>query len=380
MIGHNKEVVLVSSDSFLQPIARNRLIPFINVLSDKGFSISLVCPAAQENHGYLPEGVQLVEVQLNAERQNNFFRRTIQEARNVRALLKAARKVKADAYLLSIPSMFLAFLSPIYLRSQKTFLDIRDLTWEYLSSESFVHKVSKSFFRLCFRLSLNSFNGVCVTNPTEMGYVLPRWKGRDLPLLVSNGISRDQFDKLEGMEASQSERLTISYIGNVGLAQSLETFLQAAHALPEFDFRIIGAGTDFDRIKNLATKIELKNLLFTGRITWNEVRDYYNSSDVLYAQLAPLYSGAMPSKLYEYMATGKYVVYGGQHQAADCLAEFGHNRVIPPCDAEALITTLRELDQQREYRQLWPENRQKIEQKYIREDAAEKLADALLVL
>lgn len=378
MTGHNKKVVLISTDPFSQPVTRNRLIPFINVLKSKGVSVGFVCPAAMDNHAYLPEGVELVEVPLDADRKANFVFRTIQEVRNARTLLKMARKISADVYLLSIPSMFLAFLSPVYLRSRTTFLDIRDLTWEYLSSENLVYRASKNIFRLCFRWSLNSFKAVCVTNPTEMDYVLPRWRGAGSPLLVTNGISREQFDKLAGLEASQSERLTVSYIGNVGLAQNLETFLKAAHALPECDFRIIGAGTDFERIKKLADEMQLNNLLFTGRIPWDEVRAHYNCSDILYAQLTPAYSGAMPSKLYEYLATGKYVVYGGQHQAAERLGEFEHNCVIPPCDAGALVAALRKLAVEPGCKELHLENRQKIEREYIREDAAERLADAVI--
>lgn len=378
MTGHNKRVALVSSDSFSQPVTRNRLIPFISVLKSEGASVCFVCPAAADNYDHLPRGVELVEVALDAERQANFVFRTIQEIRNARALLKAARKAGADVYLLSIPSMFLAFLSPVYLRACTTFLDIRDLTWEYLSSKSFVYRTSKNIFRLCFRWSLSSFRGVSVTNPTEMNHVRSMWKGEGSPLLVTNGISREQFDKLDGLEASQTERLTISYMGNVGLAQDLETLLKAAQALPEFDFRIIGAGTDFERIKNMADEMQLGNLVFTGRISWDEVRAYYNSSDVLYAQLTPAYSGAMPSKLYEYLATGKYVVYGGQHQAAERLSEFEHNSVIPPCDVDALVATLRKLAQLPEIHVLRLKNRQKIEREYIREEAAKKLAETLL--
>lgn len=379
MTGHNKRVVLVSSDSLMQPVIRNRLVPFMSVLKNKGVAVTFVCPAAVENHTYLPAGVELLEVPLSEERKNSFIFRTIQEVRNARVLLKAARKAAAEVYLLSIPSMFLAFLSPVYLRSCTTFLDIRDLTWEYLSSENFIYRTSKNIFRLCFRWSLSSFRGVSVTNPTEMNHVRSMWKGEGSPLLVTNGISREQFDKLDGLEASQTERLTISYMGNVGLAQDLETLLKAAQALPEFDFRIIGAGTDFERIKNMADEMQLGNLVFTGRISWEEVRAYYNSSDVLYAQLTPAYSGAMPSKLYEYLATGKYVVYGGQHQAAERLSEFEHNSVIPPCDVDALVATLRKLALEPELHELHLKNRQKIEREYIREEAAKKLAETLLV-
>lgn len=380
MTGLNKKVVLVSSDSLAQPVTRNRLIPFMSVLKTKGVSVSFVCPAAADNHEYLPADVELIEVPMDARRQVNFFFRTIQEIRNARVLLKATRKAGADVYLLSIPSMFLAFLSPIYLRSRTNFLDIRDLTWEYLSSKNIVYRVSKAFFRLCFRWSLNSFKAVCVTNPTELDYVQLKWRGVGLPLLVTNGISREQFDKLDGLEVSHSERLTISYIGNVGLAQNLETLLQAAHALPEFDFRIIGSGTDFERIKKLAGEMQLSNLVFTGRIPWGEVRAYYNSSDILYAQLTPDYSGALPSKLYEYLATGKHIVYGGQKQAAERLAEFEHNSVILPCDAEALVATLRKLALQPSCKELHLGNRQKVEREYIREDAAEQLVGTLLGL
>lgn len=380
MSDRTKKILLVCSDSLSQPVTRNRMLPFINVLQARGFVCDLVCPQDAANSEHLPAGANLIEIRLNAERQSNYVLRTLRELRNAASLLKAARSAEADVFLVSIPSIFLAFMAPVYLRRKVSYLDIRDLTWEYLDSTKIIQALSKRIFRVAFRLSINKYQGVCVTNPTELQYLQSVWKGEKEPLLVSNGISREQFERLSGLSAKREKRLTVSYIGNVGLAQHLDTLLAAAQALPEMDFKVIGAGTDFVRIKSLAAEMQLENLVFTGRVPWQDVRQHYNQSDILYAQLAPEYAGAMPSKLYEYLATGKFVLYSGQAQAAEILAGFEHNKVIPPCDANALIAALRGLQGEAAVGKLSLANRNKIEQKYIREDAAEKLASAIYSL
>src|SRR5690554_6727645 len=129
----------------------------------------------------------------------------------------------------------------------------------------------------------------------------------------------------------------------MGLAQQLTTLVEAARALPAIQFNLVGAGIDEPRVKALIQKYGLQNITLTGRVTWQEVLFYYNASHVLYAQLAPEYAGAMPSKLYEYLSTGKPIVYGGQGQAVEILTEFENCFVVPPYNTSELVTLLTRL-------------------------------------
>lgn len=372
-----KTVVIISSVPLSEPVSRNRLVPFCNLFLEEGINVSLVCPkSAPDTHAH-PEGVNLIEVELETNKPKSFIRRAIKEGRDVVALLKVAKKQQVDAYLPSMPSMFLVFLSPLYLPKKCSFIDVRDLTWEYLSEESFLQQLSKRVFRFLFKVSINYYQLVAVTNTAELSYVNKVWKGRKAPLLVSNGITQEQFDKLQSTQPANNEKLTVTYIGNIGIAQDLETLVEAAKQLPNVLFKIVGAGIEYEKIQNLVSVERISNVEFTGRIPWDNVKDYYDNTNILYAQLTPDFAGAMPSKLYEYLSTGKYIIYGGQGQAVDKLSEFNNNQVIPPSDSKALVDAIRKAEKRTDLSQLSQENRQQIQEHYIRENTARKLIKAI---
>lgn len=368
-----RNIVIVSAVPISETIISNRLLPFFSELQKKNFTISLVCPESVGNNRNLPEFVKLHEVEVDATRIKSFVKRAVKEAASVISLLQKAREVKSNVYLLMMPSMFFAFLSPWYLRKQHVFLDIRDLTWQYLSSKSLLQRLSKQIFAAWFSLSIGFFKGVSVSNETELLYLkaLRQRKNSSPPLLVSNGISKKQFDMLQGLQ--KAEQHNVVYIGNVGLAQNLETLVSAASCLPHVRFQVVGAGVDLERVQEVAAKKQADNVEFVGRVNWERVSDYYNNAHILYAQLTQDYASAMPSKLYEYLATGKYIIYGGQEQAANILTGFEHNAVIPPENEQALVQAINAALADEKSFEICAENQQKIEKLFIREDAAQLL-------
>lgn len=372
-----KTVVIISSVPLSEPVSRNRILPFCNLFLDNGISVSLVCPKSEPSTHAHPTGVKLVEVELKNNKPESFVRRAIKEARDVATLLKVAKKQQATAYLPTIPSIFLIFLSPLYLPKKRSFIDVRDLTWEYLSDKSLLQRLSKRLFRFLFKITINFYQLVAVTNPAELTYVSKVWIGKQAPLMVANGITQEQFDKLQTTQPTSGGQLTVTYIGNIGIAQHLDTLVEAAKQLPEVRFKIVGAGIEYEKIQNLVTTASINNVEFTGRIPWDDVKEYYNNTNILYAQLTEDFAGAMPSKLYEYLSTGKYIIYGGQGQAAEKLSEFTNNQVIPPSDSKALVEAIKEAAERTDISQLSQENRQQIKEHYIRENTAKKLIKSI---
>src|SRR5699024_11383970 len=122
--------------------------------------------------------------------------------------------------------MFLAFLTPLLLRHHQVFIDVRDLTWEYLPDSRFCYRWAKRIFRWFFKKNINSFRVIAATNNTELQYIRAL-KPRIAPLHISNGIRQSQFDKLAQVNISTEAMFTVTYIGNIGLAQRLDTLVEA---------------------------------------------------------------------------------------------------------------------------------------------------------
>lgn len=369
-----EKVFIVSSVPLTEPVVRNRLFPFFEVFLHRGCKVSCICPKSSYELSGLPEGVVLETVDIELVKTSNFIKRAFKEASDAKLLLKKAASLSDGVFLITIPSMFLAFLSPFYLSKKTAILDVRDLSWEYLSEASLVQRSAKRFFRLLFKCSVSFFKLVCATNETEVDFV-KKINNRLEVVHVSNGIRLAQFNQLKNSKLSGDKRFTVSYIGNIGLAQNLETLVDAARQLPGLEFKIVGSGVEENKIRALVAQYGLENVQLTGRVSWEQVLCYYDSTHVLYAQLSEEFSGAMPSKLYEYLSTGKPVVYGGQGQAVETLNQFEGCHVVPPCEPAALADKLLELLARAEENKLSTKNKEVIKKNYIRENAAKLLAE-----
>lgn len=113
-----------------------------------------------------------------------------------------------------------------------------------------------------------------------------------IPLKKENGI----FDFL--------------FAGNIGEIQSVDTIINAAIRLKDepIKFHIVGAGTDLDRIKNLASGLD--NVVFYGRHPLEEMPGFYSKADALLVTLKadPVLSLTLPGKVQSYMAVGRPVI------------------------------------------------------------------------
>lgn len=366
-----KSISIVSSVPLTEPVIRNRLFPFFEAFTSRGVQVRCVCPKSEFDSSNLPEKVMLEEVDINFTKPNSFVKRAFKEASDVAALLKRAKKMDDERVLVTIPSMFFAFLAPIILRNKNVFMDVRDLSWEYLSEKSLIQRLAKRTFRFLFKRSVPFFKSITATNETEIEYIKEQKTGLTVHH-VSNGIQLQQFLELSKIMPSENNDFTVSYIGNIGLAQHLDTLVETAKLLPDISFKIIGSGIDDERIASLISQYGLKNIEMTGRVSWDEVIACYNNTHVLYAQLTPDFSGAMPSKLYEYLSTGKQIVYGGQGQAVATLKQFDACITVPPCNAETLASAITNLQNEMDRQYLSQKNRQIIEARYIREKAVQE--------
>jgi glycosyltransferase involved in cell wall biosynthesis len=169
--------------------------------------------------------------------------------------------------------------------------------------------------------------------------------------------------------------MEISYVGNIGIAQNLRIFVDVAARCPKFVFNIVGEGTEYRKIRNHCDRKELSNVKFYGRITWKQVIDIYQKSDILYAQLSNDFEGAMPSKIYEYLATGKFLIYGGGGVAEQVLSKFENNEVVKPDSASILEDCINRNVKDRNIRTLSVENRELIKKLYVRENNVRKFFD-----
>jgi glycosyltransferase involved in cell wall biosynthesis len=125
-------------------------------------------------------------------------------------------------------------------------------------------------------------------------------------------------------------RLEVLYAGTVGLAQGLGTLVEAARlAGPEVvGVTIAGGGAEATAIARGAPA----NVRLLGTVPAADVPALYGAAGAgaVLLRAAPLFEGALPTKLFECMAAGRPVVLAARGEAAALVERTGAGLVVEP--------------------------------------------------
>lgn len=342
-----KSICIISANQLeTENPARNRVLSLVDGFLKKGYVVQLISMDNEDyilcnDKSFIHHKIPFINVKIPS-----FFKRALLEFKLAHQVIDKANQLSCDLNLITIPSMFLLHLSFLLKAKGGKILDIRDLSWEYLSDHSFVQRVSKLIFRTSAVRNFKNFDFIDVTNDYELSYI--KAVVSNTPVFkLTNGVSEKNYNQLSTLPAKKikSDKLVVTYIGNIGLAQDLSTLIEATKKLPDLCFNIVGHGTDYQRVFNMVDKRQ-NNIKFWGQVNFDTLKDIYGETDILYAQLVPEFNGAMPSKLYEYLATGKYVIYGGDNVAVDILKNFENISIIESKNVEVLVNALNALQGQ----------------------------------
>jgi len=224
-------------------------------------------------------------------------------------------------------------------------LDLRDITWEYIETEPYTLKgFIKNLLQKTIFLFLPRFDSISVTNQSEKKYLEENIPGIKIITVIQNGISRQRFDTLINLkEKPISEELIVLYVGTVGIAQQLDILLDLAKIHFGLTFWIVGDGVEREKLEARAEKLKLNNLKFFGKVPQSEMSSFYERADILYGQIGTNCSYAIPSKLYEYLACRKPVIFGAIGAVVDYCRDLDTVFVIAPNDPEEFKKALRQV-------------------------------------
>jgi glycosyltransferase involved in cell wall biosynthesis len=232
------------------------------------------------------------------------------------------------------------------------YLDIRDIFVDTIGdvlAGAFAW-LTKPLFSLVERWTITRAAAVNLVSPGFEGYFANRYPGQRYSFFT-NGID-DEFigtgDGEEGTGPADTSPLTILYAGNIGEGQGLH------HILPELArrlegqavFRIIGDGGRRRQLEEALDRVGCSNVHISPPMKREQLVAAYREADVLFLHLNdyPAFDKVLPSKVFEYAATGKPVWAGvSGYPASFVKAEVENASVFPPCDADLALLALNAL-------------------------------------
>jgi colanic acid biosynthesis glycosyl transferase WcaI len=294
-----------------------------------------------------------------------------------------------DLIYASSPPLFVggAALALSYLKRIPMLFEVRDLWPESavalgeLSNPRAVAWATR-LEKACYRRA----RAIVVVTEGIRQRLLQRGLAQDKVKLVPNGANVElfRFDP-QGrqrwrQELGLADQFVVIYAGIHGIAQGLETLVEAARGLQsevQVHFLLVGDGPKKAEITELVRDYGLANLTLLGEKPREAMPALLSAADAAVIPLRKLeiFKGALPSKMFDSWACERPVLLSVAGEAQKVMETAQAGIFVEPEDAQALAQAILELRDRPELRrQMGQRGRAFTEEHYSRQAQAEQLA------
>jgi glycosyltransferase involved in cell wall biosynthesis len=237
---------------------------------------------------------------------------------------------RSDFLLVESPPLFLGYSAYILSRCKraKMIFNVSDLWPE--SAEKLGLVTSRRMLRMAYGLERFCYRkSAFVTGQTQgiCRSISERFPGKTVQWLP-NGVDMDSFVpcKTDLLWRSKNgfgcDDFLILYAGIIGHAQGLEVIIRAAEILKEYPsihFIILGSGPEKDGLINMVEEKGISNVTFPEGVARKEMPEIIASvnASVVPLKKLELFTGAIPSKIFEALAMEKPILLGVEGEAYD---------------------------------------------------------------
>ncbi len=236
-------------------------------------------------------------------------------------------------------------------KSSVLYLDIRDIFVDTIGDvlPRKLVPIVRPLFKWLEKWTINRASKVNLVSQGFSQYFQTRYPNQSYSYFT-NGIDSEFVVEpaFSSNDRSEGGPLTIVYAGNLGAGQGLELILPdlAKRLVGRANFRIIGDGGRKELLRSTLAAATVKNVVLLAPMNRNKLIAEYQNADILFLHLNDYeaFKKVLPSKIFEYAATGKPIWAGVSGHASSFLKEeVSNSAVFTPCDLASALEALDKL-------------------------------------
>lgn len=212
--------------------------------------------------------------------------------------------------------LFTAFLGALIARKKKTklYLDVRDIFTDTLK-DVLKNRFTKLLMPVLLQVEKYTIKSACRVNLVSEGFTeyFKTLAPEQTYSFFPNGID-DEFIGYDFTKLNNTSRKIILYAGNIGEGQGLEKIIPGcAKALEDScEFWVIGDGGTKAKLETALQQGGVNNVRLVKPVGRADLLELYAQSDFLFMHLNnyKAFEKVLPSKIFEYAATGKPILAG----------------------------------------------------------------------
>lgn len=259
---------------------------------------------------------------------------------------------KYDIVFVTSPPLYISgfarFIAKV--KHAKLVFDVRDIWPDIAIEMGYMHEGSfmyKTFHKLAKKMYKSASLITTVSEMKVLKLQKQLFNYQDKIKLISNGVDpffKDLEDDLDFLNEFQFDKFfSTIYVGNIGKAQDLDSFLWLAKKHlndKNMRFFLIGEGVELARIMKIIAEDGLTNVIYVGKRNMNEVKTAYKYASLAYVSLinANLLD-SVPTKLYEALFCGCPVLLSAMGESVDVLKTANLGKAITPGDFAGLCSS-----------------------------------------
>ena len=245
----------------------------------------------------------------------------------------------------------------------------------------------------CELLNLAAATRIFVVAEVERNNLIAAGVPREKIVVNPNAVDVEEFRPDAGGEAVRRElginedETLAGFVGTFGPWHGVLTLAEAISMLPEgcgVRFLFVGDGMYRDEVERIITEAGLRQqVIFVGQVEHQRVPALLDACDLLLSPHAPMTDGSeffgSPTKLFEYMATGKAIVASRLGQIGEVLVDNETALLVEPGSARELADAILRLSGSRDLRErlgaaarhaaierhTWKQNAQRVIDEYL---------------